>query len=369
VIPFANPGAQYRSHKAAIRRAVTRVLESGDYVLGAEVSEFERQFAEFIGVKHAVGVASGTDALTLALRALEIGSGDEVITVSHTALAVAAAIIAAGATPVLVDVDAVYATMDPKGVARAISKRTKAIMVVHLYGQAADLDAIKSIAAKHKLKLIEDCAQAAGGLYKGRRLGSIGVIGAFSFYPTKNLGAIGDGGAVVTNDRRLAERVVRLRQYGWDKHRETRYTGINSRLDSLQAAILSAKLPTLDADNARRARLAERYTKGLAGLPLTVPVERPGTRHAFHLYAVDCSNRDGLKKHLAKDGIAASIHYPKPIHRHGGYDALVRCPPVGLPVTERLARRTLSLPLYPELKPVEVDRVIASIHRFYDKRD
>jgi dTDP-4-amino-4,6-dideoxygalactose transaminase len=365
MIQCANPAAQYRTSKAAIRQAMSRVLESGSYVLGAEVLGFERNFARVIGCEHAIGVGSGTDALILALRAFAVGSGDEVITVSHTALATVAAVIATGATPILVDIDSVYATINPDSIVRAITKRTKAIVVVHLYGQAADLDAITAIATKHKLMLIEDCAQAAGGLYKGRRLGSIGDVGTFSFYPTKNLGAIGDGGAVVTNDARVAERVERLRQYGWDHRRDTRYPGVNSRLDPIQAAILNAKLPRLDTDNSRRIQLAARYAKGLAGLPVTVPPSRPDSQHVFHLYVISCRNRDALIKHLERDGIAAGIHYPKPAHRHRGYDAIVRLPSGGLPETDRLVRSILSLPLYPELKPVEVDRVIASVRGFY----
>jgi dTDP-4-amino-4,6-dideoxygalactose transaminase len=365
VIPWASPRLPYRANRGAIRAAITRVLESGSYVLGAEVSAFERNFARFIGANHAVGVGNGTDALFLAMRALEIGQGDEVITVSHTALATVAAIVATGATPVLVDVDPLYATIDPEAAERAITSRTKAVIAVHLYGQAADLDALKAITRKRGLQLIEDCAQAAGGIYKGRRLGTFGAIAAFSFYPTKNLGAIGDAGAVVTNNARLAGRVSRLRQYGWDARRKTQFPGINSRLDALQAAILNAKLPRLDEDNGKRIRLAERYADGLAGLPVICPAVRAASRHAFHLYVVACRNRNALLAHLARNGIAAGIHYPAPAHRHGGYDALVRLPRQGLPATDRLVRTILSLPMYPELQPKEAGKVIAAIKAFY----
>lgn len=365
VILCANPREQYRANKAAIRRAMTRILEGGSYILGTEVADFERNFARFLGCKHAVGVGNGTDALILAMRALDIGAGDEVITVSHTALATIAAIIATGATPVLVDIDPVHTTIDPDAIARAITRRTKAVVAVHLYGQPTDLDAIKAITRKERLKLIEDCAQAAGGLYKGRRLGTIGDVGTFSFYPTKNLSAIGDGGAVVTNQTGLADRVARLRQYGWNGRRHTRFPGINSRLDPLQAAILNVKLPRLDDDNARRIRLADRYAKGLVGLPITCPTGRPQSRHVFHLYVVACRNRDALHRHLTRNGIAPGIHYPEPAHRHGGYDAIVRLPRRGLPETDRLVRSILSLPIYPELKPGEADQVIATIRSFY----
>ncbi len=224
VIPWASPLAQYRAHQAPIQSAIDRVLDSGTYILGAEVEAFESAFAEYCGGGHAVGVASGTDALILALKALGIGPGDEVITVSHTAVATVAAILAVGATPVLVDVDEVYLTLDPAALDRAATPRSKAVIAVHLYGQAADLDPILSFARERKLALIEDCAQACGGRYRGRRLGSIGDIGCFSFYPTKNLGAIGDGGMVLTREPKIAERVRRLRQYGWDDGRQTRET-------------------------------------------------------------------------------------------------------------------------------------------------
>lgn len=368
MIPCANPGAQYRSYRAAIRQAVTRVLESGRYVLGAEVADFERSFADFLDVGHVVTVGNGTDALVLALRSIKVGPGDEVITVSHTAVATVAAIIATGAAAVLVDVEPEYWTIDPESVAAAITARTKAIIAVHLYGQSADLNALRSLATKHKLILIEDCAQAAGAKWGKSRLGAVGDIGTFSFYPTKNLGAIGDGGAIATNDARLAERLRRLRQYGWDENREARFPGVNSRLDPLQAAILAVKLPKLDRDNARRQRLASRYAQGLAGLPVSVPATRPDTNHAFHLYVIRCRHRHALRAHLARNGIEAGIHYPKPVHRQRGYAAHVRFPKQGLGTTERLTRQILSLPLYPELKMADVDQTIASIQQFYRDR-
>jgi dTDP-4-amino-4,6-dideoxygalactose transaminase len=365
MIPCANPAAQYRSHAKAIHAAIGRVLETQAYILGSEVAAFEKEFASYLGTKHVVGVASGTDALVLALKAMGIGFGDEVITVSHTALATVAAILAAGAKPVLVDIDPVYYTIDPKAVSAAVTKKTKAIIAVHLYGQAADLDSLKKVARAKRLKLIEDCAQCTGGFYKGRRLGSIGDAGTFSFYPTKNLGAIGDGGAVATNDAALAARIARLRQYGWNAIRETQEVGINSRLDPLQAAILRVKLPSLDADNAKRAKIAARYTKGLKDAPLDAPALRPNSQHVFHLFVMGCQDRDAIKRILAADGIDAGIHYPVPAHRHGGYDKMVRVPRGGLPVTDRVVDNIITLPLYPELKPAEADRVIAAIRRYY----
>ena len=236
----------------------------------------------------------------------------------------------------------------------AITPRCKAIVAVHLYGQAADMDAIGAIARRHGLKVIEDCAQSTGGHYRGRRLGSIGDAGTFSFYPTKNLGAIGDGGMVVTANAGLAARVRRLRQYGWDEQRVTHEAGLNSRLDPLQAAILGAKLPCLDDDNARRGAIAARYAEGLAGLPLTLPVARNECTHVYHLYVVACDDRDGLMKHLRDAGVGCGIHYPVPVHRQNGYAERVRLPAEGLPATERVVERIVSLPMYPELADAEV---------------
>jgi dTDP-4-amino-4,6-dideoxygalactose transaminase len=365
VIPLASPAAQYRARKDAIQSAITRVLDSGTYVLGGEVESFERAFADYCSVAHAVGVGSGTDALILALRGFGIGEGDEVISVSHTALATVAAIIATGATPVLIDVDKTSYTLDPSFIEVAIGPRTKAIVAVHLYGRPADLDAICAIAKRHGLKVVEDCAQAAGASYRSRPVGSIGDVGCFSFYPTKNLGAVGDGGMVTTSHAALAARVRRLRQYGWNETRETAEAGVNSRLDPLQAAILGAKLPHLDADNARRAAVAKRYEKGFAGLPLTLPAAANSAEHVYHLYVFGCDDRDALAAHLAKRGIDSGIHYPLPAHRHKGYAERVRIPEAGLPVTDRLVGRILSLPIYPELGDADVDRVVAEIRDFY----
>jgi dTDP-4-amino-4,6-dideoxygalactose transaminase len=365
VIPWTSPLAQYRAHQEAIRAAITRVLDSGGYILGEEVESFERAFASYCGVAHAVGVGSGTDALILALKALDVGRQDEVITVSHTAMATVAAIIACGATPVVVDIDPVYYTMDPAVVEAAITPRSKAIIAVHLYGQPAAVEDIGAIARHHGLFVLEDCAQAVGARSQERCVGSIGDIGCFSFYPTKNLGAIGDGGMVGTSDEGLASRVRRLRQYGWDDLRVTREVGVNSRLDPLQAAILAAKLPHLDADNARRGALARRYAEGLAGLPITLPAARPHANHVYHLYVVACDMRDALMAHLAKCGVGCGIHYPAPVHREKGYAEYVVLPPGGLPITEQLAARIVSLPMYPELTDAEADATITAVRGFY----
>lgn len=358
VIPCANPLAQYQSHKEEILTAIKRVLEGGNYILGPEVVAFEQSFAAYCGIDYAIGVNSGTDALILTLRALNIGAGDEVITVSHTALATIAAIIASGAIPVLVDIDPVYYTMDPECFQRAITPKTKAVIPVHLYGQPADMDAILGIARTHDLFVIEDCAQATGALYKGKRVGSIGDAGCFSFYPTKNLGAIGDGGMVVTRNAEIAEQVCKSRQYGWDKSRVTTEPGLNSRLDEVQAAILNVKLKYLDADNDKRRELAQLYETGLRDCGVRLPTVRPDTAPAYHLYVIACDRRDTLIEKLSDVGIAAGIHYRVPSHLHGGYDNYCRLPN-SLVITEALVRNILSLPVYPELSVEQAGVVIS----------
>jgi dTDP-4-amino-4,6-dideoxygalactose transaminase len=365
VISFASPLAQYRSQQAEIGAAVMRVLESGSYILGDEVAAFERALAAQCGVAHAVGVASGTDAIALALRAFGVGPGDEVITVSHTALATVAAVLATGAVPVLVDVEPDHYTLDPAALEAAATTRTKAVVPVHLYGQAADMDAIVAFASGRGIFVIEDCAQAAGARLGAKVLGALGQAGCFSFYPTKNLGALGDAGAVVTNDAAIAGRLRRLRQYGWDERRGTNGIGVNSRLDPLQAAILGVKLPRLDEWVARRAEIARRYSTAFAGLPMKTPGVRNGSEHAFHLYVIRTADRDALRQSLGAAGVETGIHYPAPVHRQRGYAERVRVPAGGLPVSERLCGTILSLPLYPELAEGEVERVIAAVHAHF----
>jgi len=319
VIPWALPLAQYQAHRTSIRSAITRVLESGRYILGEEVRSFEHDFADYCEIPHAIGVASGTDAIILALKAVGVGPKDEVITVSHTALATVAAVLACGAVPVLVDVDPHYYTMDPTCLESAITRRTKAILPVHLYGQAAEMDAILSIARRCQLRVVEDCAQAVGARHAKGKVGTLGDVGCFSFYPTKNLGGIGDGGMITTANADLASRVHRLRQYGWDDSRNPLEIGLNSRLDALQAAILHAKLPSLDADNARRVAIARRYGEALAGLPITLPTVFPGNTHVYHLYVVRCDQRDHLQAHLTAHQIGSAVHYPVPVHYSRAY--------------------------------------------------
>lgn len=360
MISCGNPRAQYESHRAAIDEAIRRVLASERYILGGEVSAFEREFAEYIGVRDAIGVGSGTEALHLALAACGVGAGDEVITVAHTAVATVAAIELCGATPIFVDIEPDHFTLDPNQLEEAITSRTKAVIPVHLYGQAADLAAITSVAKRCGIKVIEDCAQAHGATYRGRKVGSWGDVACFSFYPTKNLGAIGDGGAVVTNDPALAEKVRNLREYGWSSERDvSKASGWNSRLDELQAAILRVKLRFLDADNERRRRIAALYDELLRDSDLILPLRRADATHVFHLYVVRSGERDELLARLRAEGVGALVHYPVPVHLQPAYsgknfydDRLTN--------TERIASEVLSLPIYPELTDEEIEKVAAA---------
>jgi len=363
-IPQTDPGAGYRAARTAIDAAITRVLDGGAYILGPEVETFERDFAAYIGCGHAVGVASGTDALVLALKALQPAPGDYVITVSHTAVATVAAIELAGARPLLVDVDRATMTLDATCLARALEAPPgpiAAIVPVHLYGQAADLGAILALAQRHGVRVVEDCAQCHGARLGGRRLGTFGDLAAFSFYPTKNLGAIGDGGMVVTDDAALAERVGALRQYGWRERYVSDTTGVNSRLDALQAAILGVKLARLDADNAARAAIAALYDAGLAASGLTLPARRAGGTHVFHQYVVRHARRDALREALRRDGIGTGIHYPVPVHRQPAYAGRIAIGPGGLAESERAAAEVLSLPIYPQLDADAARRVVAAL--------
>jgi dTDP-4-amino-4,6-dideoxygalactose transaminase len=363
-----DPRAGYLAQRAAIDAAIARVLGGGSYILGHEVEAFETIFADFIGVAHAVGCANGTDAIELALRACGIGSGDLVFTVSHTAVATVAAIERAGATPVLVDVEPGSYTMALQELSRLLQRpppgRPAAVRPVHIYSQSADLSALSGVAREHGLRLIEDCAQSHGAHYCGRPTGSFGDIGCFSFYSTKNLGALGDGGMVVTNQPDLATALREIREYGWRDRYVSARTGINSRLDSLQASVLGVKLMTLAGDNAQRQAITDRYDAGLADLPLARPSRRPEATHVFHQYVIRLAERDALQDRLRSAGIGTGIHYPMPVHRQPAYRNPLACGPSGLGVTERAAPQILSLPIYPQLGDAAVDRVIAEIRSF-----
>lgn len=332
MIPVANPRASYIEHKEEIDEAILRVLDSGSYILGEEVKKFEDSFARYIGVKYAISVASGTDALHLGMRALGIGVGDEVITVSHTAVATVSAIVMTGATPVLVDIEPKHFTMAPNKIKEAITNKTKAILPVHIYGNPCEMLPIYVLAKKNKLLVIEDCAQATGASYFGNKVGSIGDIGCFSFYPTKNLGCFGDGGMVTTNSKKVAHKLHHLREYGWEKRYVSKIHGFNSRLDEIQAAVLNVKLKYLDSDNLRR--------KQLSG--------DESISSVHHLDVIRVDKRDKVRKKLLDAGIHTAIHYPVPIHKQPGYKNLVRVSGK-LTETDKAAKEVLSLPMYPQL--------------------
>ncbi|GIV99537.1 DegT/DnrJ/EryC1/StrS aminotransferase family protein [Roseiflexus sp.] len=359
-IPFGDLKRQHDAIRADLDIAIARVLDSGWYILGPSVSAFEEAFAAFCNARFCVGVANGTEALQLALTALGVGPGDEVITVANASVYQAITIVAVGARPVFVDVDERSHTMDPAALEAAITPHTRAIMPVHLYGRMADMDAIMMIADRYGIPVIEDCAQAHGATWRGRPAGSIGALGCFSFYPTKNLGAVGDGGAVTTNDAALAEKIRRLRQYGWERKYYTRDAGgLNSRLDELQAAILSVKLRHLPARNARRRAIAAMYNDLLADAGLILPEAPPEGDHVFHLYVIRAAERDVVQARLREQGIGTDIHYPLPTHRQPVYAPFA--PREGLPTTERLAREILSLPMFPELTDDEVHAVAETV--------
>jgi dTDP-4-amino-4,6-dideoxygalactose transaminase len=358
-IPQASPLSQYVAHREAVDAAIQRVLDKGRYILGDEVEAFEREFADYIGVGHGVGVASGTDAIEIALRAGDIGMGDEVITTAHTAVATVAAIERAGAVPVLVDIEPGSFLIDAERVGGAVTVRTRAIVAVHLYGQPADLIPLREVAGKHGLRLIEDCAQAHGALYQGKRVGCWGDAACFSFYPTKNLGAIGDGGLIATNDSALAQRARVLREYGWRERFRSEEAGMNSRLDELQAAVLRAKLPCLDADNQKRAALARQYSDGLPG-SVEIPLVKPARTHVFHQFVIRTPGRDALQRRLAEYAIGTAVHYPVPIHLQPAYRGRLGKPD-SFPAAEQAAKEILSLPLYPELDAEGCRRVIGAV--------
>jgi len=352
----ANPLATFEELRGVIQTAINRVLESGSYILGQEVRTFESEFARFIGCSHCVAVNSGTDALVMALKALGIGEGDEVITVSHTAVATVAAIQLCGAVPVLVDVDRESYCMDPHLLETVLSVNTKAILPVHLYGHPADMPPILELAKKHGLYVIEDCAQAHGTKINGQIVGSFGDISCFSFYPTKNLGALGDGGAVLTNNTSLAEKLLLLRQYGWRERYISEIQGMNTRLDEIQAAILNVKLSFLNDDNQRRQKIADLYTQRLRETRYKLPVTAVNAVHTWHQYVIQTDNREALRAFLQQNHVGTGVHYPQAIHQQPAYSGLLRGAN-HLPATEELIPRILSLPMYPQLPLVDVERV------------
>ncbi|MEI6808307.1 MAG: DegT/DnrJ/EryC1/StrS family aminotransferase [bacterium] len=367
-VPFVDLGMQYQSLKNEMIPAIESVCAGSRFILSKDVKEFEQEFSSYVGAKHAVGVASGTEALHLALRAVGVGPGDEVITVTNTFIATVLAIWQAGAKPVLVDCDPVSYNIDVAAIKRAITPRTKAIIPVHLYGQSADMAPIMELATDRGIKVVEDACQSHGAWYKGRRVGAIGTAGCFSFYPGKNLGAYGDGGAIVTNDPEVDGRLRMLRDYGQPEKYKHTTKGFNSRLDGLQAAVLRIKLPRLDAWNRARFEHAQDYIRLLAagrGIGLPAIVVDPGKLqgaipHIFHLFVVRVKERDRLARTLAEAGVATGIHYPIPVHLQGAF-ADLGYGRGSFPNAEKLADEALSLPMYPELSKDQIEWVCSSL--------
>jgi len=359
-VPFVDLKAQYQTIKPEIDAAIASVIENTNFILGPQVAAFEKAFAEYVGSAFCVGVNSGTAALQLALMACGIGQGDEVIVPSFTFFATAETVSVLGAVPVFVDVDPVSYTITAAGIEKAITPRTRAIIPVHLYGQAADLDPIRALAKQHNLHVIEDAAQAHGAEYKGRRVGGLSAAGCFSFYPSKNLGAYGEAGAVVTNDEDLAHRLRLLRQHGQTSKYAHAIVAYNFRLEEIQAAVLNVKLPHLDDWNNLRRERADRYSELLGATGLVLPHEMDYARHVYHVYAVQSENRDQLQKRLAASGIQTGVHYPIPIHLQSAYASL-GYKAGDLPVTESLSERVLSLPMFAELTDAQQRAVAAAL--------
>ena len=363
-IPLVDLKAQYQTIKPQVDKAIKKILKSTNFVLGEEVEIFEEKFAKFTGSKFAIGVGSGLSALELGMRALGIGRGDEVITPANSFIASSSAISFTEATPVLVDCEKNTFNIDPKKIEEKITKKTKAIMPVHLYGRPAAMDSIQEIAKKHNLLIIEDACQAHGANFNGKQVGSIGNFGAFSFYPGKNLGAYGDGGIITTNDKKLAQILKGMRNYGQSQKYHHYYLAWNSRLDTIQAAILLVKLKYLNNWNKARLKNAQLYNKLLADLPIITPEIPQYSIHVFHLYVIRTAKRDLLAKHLNKNGISTGLHYPIPIHLQEAYKQL-DYKKGDFPITEKLAQEILSLPMYPELKESEIKYIAKSIRNFF----
>lgn len=359
-VPFVDLKSLHSEIQDELRDVFNRVLDSSSFILGPEVQRFEQEFAAYVGTKYCVAVNSGTAALHLALAALDVAPGDEVITVPHTFIATAEAISAVGAKPVFIDIDPISFTMDPSLLEAAITSRTRAIIPVDLYGQIADMDAIQEIADRFGIPVIEDACQAHGAEYKGHKAGSFGVAGCFSFYPGKNLGACGEGGAVTTNDTELAQRIRLWRDHGSPKRYEHIFPGLNMRMEGLQGGILSVKLKYLDGWNDQRRKAAAEYNAALAGTDIEVPTEMPCNRHVYHLYVVQTDKRDLFREQLLEAGIESGLHYPIPLHCQEAYRSL-GYKQGDFPVTERVKDRILSLPMYPGIRSEAIERVVSEL--------
>ena len=358
-IPLTNPSSENKFLDKEIKLALGNVLKSGNYILSEECNLFEEEFARYLNINYAVGCNSGTDALFIALKSLDLKENDEVIIPSHSAVATCAAVKMSGAKVIFADIEKDFHTIDPKSVEEKISAKTRAVIAVHIFGQACDMVALKKICKKNGLVLIEDCAQSVGSEYKSQKLGTIGDIGCFSFFPTKNLGATGDAGCVVTQNRKLFNFFKKFRQYGWNKDRISSYPGINSRIDEMHAAILRIKLNKLDLFNEMRNEIAKRYFQGINNTNLKLPKVREHTLHSFHLFVVQSNKRNKLINYLAKNGISAGLHYKKPIHRTGGYEENAE-----LPVTDGLYSSNVSIPMFPFLKKREQIKIIKCLNEY-----
>jgi dTDP-4-amino-4,6-dideoxygalactose transaminase len=362
MIELAGLKQEYNEISRQIQEAIDRVLSRAWYILGEELAGFEEDFSSYIGTRYGVGVNSGSDALLLALRALGIGKGDEVLTVSHTFIATVDGIVRNNAEPVFVDIDRDTFCIDPSKIEEKITQRTKAIVPVHLYGHPADMTPILEIAKKHDLFVIEDACQAHGAEYRGQKVGGIGDAGCFSFYPAKNLGAYGDGGLVVTNNSEIAEKLKMLRNYGQRRKHDHVLVGINSRLDEIQAAVLRVKLKYLDRWNEKRRETARQYTEHLSGAAIVTPVEKKYARHVYHQYVIKSKQRDTLQQHLSQSRIQTQVHYPTAVHKQTAYRDLGF--DVHLPVTERICGEILSLPIHPWLSEADVLTVTRGVTSF-----
>ena len=359
------PKAQYLSNKKNIDKAIKRVLISGNYILNKEVKNFENEFSNYIGCKYAVGVSSGTEAINIALVSCGIKPNDEVITVSHTAVATVTSILLAKARPRFVDIDENFYTIDASLIEKNITKKTKAIIVVHLYGQPADIYNILKIAKKYNLKIIEDCSQAHGARIGKVKVGNFGNVSCFSLYPTKNLGAIGDGGIITTNNLTIFNKCRLLRQYGWNKKHISDSKGWNSRLDEIQAAILRIKLKKLDSDNKKRIKIAKFYNYKLKSLPIILPKVNLKFYNVFHLYVIRVKQRDKLKNFLMKNGVKVNIHYRVPVHKQLIYKKFAK--KNKLEITEKISKEILSLPIYPELNTRQTSKIVNLIKKYYNQ--
>ena len=354
-IPLTSPKLNIKKNQKDILSAISKVINSDSYILGKEVRKLESKFSKYIGTNYAIGVANGTDAIELSLRALGIKAGDEVITVSHTAIGTVFAIEAIGAKPVFVDIEKMYYTIDPIQVKKAITRKTKAIIAVHLYGNSADILKLKKLCSSKKIYLIEDVSQAHGAMFGKKKLGSIGDLGCFSCYPTKNLGAIGDAGIITTNKKNLASKIQKLREYGW-KNRNSFFYGRNSRLDEIQAAILRVQLKSLEKDNLKRIKVAKFYNNNIKNPNIILPKTRVGCKSVFHLYVIKTNIRNKIIKKLKQNNITIGIHYPIPIHKQGFYKK-TKADIKNLEITEKISKQIISLPIYPEIKLEQLKKI------------